>query len=644
MTYYTDISSMVRRNWANIVILVIFCVIYFYPYIVNHNYIVAAAHGDDDLYAYNNVINNMSYFNKDIFYLLVPCFVNGTLLTWGALWLVNTIGIPISIVNLSLEAFMFFALPFCYVFLLRKSVDRVWLPLVFLIALLSHHYAWNLSNHGMTDLPYRPHIAIPFLFGGIMLILGEKKIGYFVAAFGVLFHAPMGIYAFTVITIWLLVTYRKQSLKHIPFLSPLVLAILVPAYVMLSHEYPPVSWEDLIKLYSFNMHFLPWNSPWGWQGSVTSSLALLALFILSRRQARRLGQGYERLVFSSFYATILMSCSHLLGLAFDVPFLINICGLRSITFFGVILLPVIILYLVDAITNGETHDIILAAFILLTMVIGRPFGLFLFPIGLLLIVNVMESFTVRRAKEISWVISAIFFLWLSGWLIFKKSPGAWILDKLSVSGDITVWNSVYSIIGDSSPSIPAVIVALLGFALILMVVVIRLVLVNHKQIVPVKVYACTLILIVSTFLIFSSYEDFKRTGNQSAVDLYSAQIWAKENTKPNDLFIVFPESWRSFSARPTFSPAVLGYYVYLPDRRIKDFDDKVFEFYGLNDPYSHYNQRSLMLEISNKYNALNENDFRRLARYVEATYLVETRKLNLPIAYSNSTYYIYKLM
>jgi hypothetical protein len=84
--------------------------------------------------------------------------------------------------------------------------------------------------------------------------------------------------------------------------------------------------------------------------------------------------------------------------------------------------------------------------------------------------------------------------------------------------------------------------------------------------------------------------------------------------------------------------------VYLPDRRIKDFDDKVFEFYGLNDPYSHYNQRSLMLEISNKYNALNENDFRRLARYVEATYLVETRKLNLPIAYSNSTYYIYKLM
>lgn len=148
-----------------------------------------------------------------------------------------------------------------------------------------------------------------------------------------------------------------------------------------------------------------------------------------------------------------------------------------------------------------------------------------------------------------------------------------------------------------------------------------------------------------------------------ARDFKEAQIWANKNTKVNDLFLVDPThsyGWRDFSERSSLGSfrdwAYMffydsNFYAYSRGRELmKEFLG--FDFYNLSekdiqnngyDGGSYYAK-----EFSNRFYALNEEDFFNLVKKYNFEYIVLKRKnlkldYNLPIVFQNESIIIYKI-
>lgn len=631
------------RDYVLLAVLFLLAACYFYPYLVNHKLIVAAAHTDDDFYVYNTVINNMQHFKNDMFSYLVPCFVNGTLLNWGALLLVNSLGVPIQVVSLSLQMVMFFMLPLCYVHLLKDRLERIWLLYVFMAGLLSQYYSWNLSNHGMVDLPYRPHIAIPMLFLGALLIIRDKKVGYLLVSIGILFHVPMGIYATVAIAVWQMISSRRLFSVQSLYLFPLAASIALPTYLVLSQKYSAVPQSQVIDLYRFNMHFLPWQSPFRWEESLSTVTAFLLLLAVAYCYSSVLGTQYRLFLKATAVATILMSASHLAGLALQIPTLISLCGLRSFTFLAVVAIPLIIVSFAELIRNGDLLSKVLASFCAIVLIVGRPYGLFIVPSLVLMLYVYSGKHTANLhmrslIRNAGWVVIVV---WFAVWGLTGLPPGI-VTGRLFAENAGTNFAAfILPLIMDAAPTISHFPYLVAGLGAMLVIVGM---LGGNPRFGAGWILSVIVVVISGLFLVVSSWQTLQRTGSQGARDLYYAQVWSREHTGRDDMFIVYEGSWRAFSERPTFVPRALGYYMYLPDQRIKAFDDFVFRFYGIEGPYIYYNQRSLSMMEQYRYNGMGESDFVLMAKLVGAKYLVERKMLNLPVAYRNSTYTIYRLL
>lgn len=637
MGRFSAVFELVKKNAAVVLIIAVLCVVYFYPYVVNHNFIVATAHSDDDFIVCNIVYNNIENFKNDMYFYLAPIFLRGTIMNWGSLFLVNKVGVPITLLSLFFQFVESFMLPFCYLYLIRKTIDKIWIPFVFLAALLSNHIAWNLSNHGMSDyLPYRGHIAISILFAGMLMIISGKKGGYLLTILGTLFHATTGVYAFVIIALWQILRNRRILSKDTLYLLPVLASVFIPAYSVLSLDHVPVSKQDILDLFRFSMHFYPWDSPYLWEQSVPAVSVLFLLTLFFRPYWGEFGVSYRQLVLATIGSTIILMITHVAGIVLGNSSLISLCGLHSPTMLAVIMLPVFIAGFSRILHVGNFVEQFFALFTLTIMIVGRPYGLFVFPTLMMVLYSVR-----KRSALIGPLAVLLGAVWFVAWAVLSKPPGNYFMDRTaSVFSDILL-KFVSPIVGDAAPSLSKMPITVTGISLFLLTICL---IQSKTRLSSIKVYPVCLTLIACAFLVISSKQTLARTGSQSARDLYDAQIWAREHSEKSDTFIVWGGSWRAFSERSAFAPRSFGFYLYLPDSRFKAINDKVFHFFNIENPYQNFDQRSLARTNRERYLNLMEPDFYRLAAIAGAQYLVETRPFNLPLVYRNSTYYIYRLM
>ena len=133
---------------------------------------------------------------------------------------------------------------------------------------------------------------------------------------------------------------------------------------------------------------------------------------------------------------------------------------------------------------------------------------------------------------------------------------------------------------------------------------------------------------------------------------YAAQLWARNNTLENSVFIVYAPGdtrWRTVSKRLVLNPSMQRLYVYSQTKTTKKFDDQIIDFYGLNDDFreasfnmrrNHYYEKE-----SQAYFGLNENEIIRLANSFTGDYVVRkhSNTLNFQEVYRNNYFIIYKL-
>jgi hypothetical protein len=158
----------------------------------------------------------------------------------------------------------------------------------------------------------------------------------------------------------------------------------------------------------------------------------------------------------------------------------------------------------------------------------------------------------------------------------------------------------------------------------------------------------TVIALVAILLSLTMYKAI-RIGQETDLPLlrsnYLAQIWARDNTATDAVFITYWTPWRTVSLRRTVNPAVAVLYVYTGDQRAKQFDDDILTFYGLDHAREKLSFEELFAAENAAYAGLNEAGILRLSRQFGGDYIVRsvTEPLNFPEAYRNDQLVIYRL-
>jgi hypothetical protein len=161
----------------------------------------------------------------------------------------------------------------------------------------------------------------------------------------------------------------------------------------------------------------------------------------------------------------------------------------------------------------------------------------------------------------------------------------------------------------------------------------------------------TLVITIGIAVFMSWNTGEQQTRSPYNVALYQAQLWARDNSPDDAVFIAFGVPWRTYSLRRAVDPRWSGSTFYTANQAAKDFDDAYLNFYGLGDlkervikgDVSFYDFYPIQKEA---YDNLDENGVRRLAQQFGGDYLVRTTDaptLDFPEVYWNEYFVIYQI-
>jgi hypothetical protein len=133
------------------------------------------------------------------------------------------------------------------------------------------------------------------------------------------------------------------------------------------------------------------------------------------------------------------------------------------------------------------------------------------------------------------------------------------------------------------------------------------------------------------------------TSQIDAVSNYQAQIWARDNTPLNALFVTNTFGWRTVSERPILKPIPGGLYIYSGSTQDKRIEDALGALFGVRlDQLQSASQFDLAFGPA--YSRLDATRAQALMCQFGASYIVRSRSepLNLDVAYQNDGLTVYR--
>jgi hypothetical protein len=630
-------------------LLVLFAAIYVAPYLVNQNYLVAVATGDDSLHGYLASANYPERFKDDIFQFAAVGHVGATLMNYGGLWLIRSVGVPVELVHSFMMMVQVLGLPIIFVGLLWKKSSPSERALTFLLSAPSGFIAWNLANYSDIAVPYAASLGLPVLWLGVWMIAHNRISGHLVLGLGALIHPTLGLQMITTTFFLSLFIFRTKGKVNFLLLIIPFLCAVVPTLMTYLKDFPHISTEDHWRVLEFNMHATPWEAVFNWYQSFPTVVALAALGWVTYPKWRALGERYRKLIVAAICSCLVFSASHLLAHVFKIPQLAQMMGLRSPGLVASFLFPILILFFVDGLKNGLFLIRFLTAFIILQMVLGRTYGLDKAPILLLgasLWVHSKGGFRTLSLKQTTWILTALTAAWFLALFFYAPpKPDPFSAERITAPWTLFDYFRVNALI-DFGPqlTLQKKIMAVVLAGLIAAWPSFNR---RYKGLPEYLKWSPVFLMSLPLFVIFCSvsYRHHSEFSAKSSRDMYDAQIWARDHTDPDSSFMGINTAWRGISERPLHALMPQRNYHYHPDQRIKDADDRLLSLYGLEEEFQTFNQRQWYFVSRFTYERAFKTliDFFKLAKYVGARYLIEHRKLNLPTAYSNDTYYIYDL-
>jgi hypothetical protein len=540
----------------------------------------------------------------------------------------------------------------------------------------------NLSRFGLgyaslLSFPLYYGYAAAFSFFALGFYLKRRHLLSFIfLGLAVYCHINMGLFVFAFIIFYFIL--RPKRILDKGFLFGLILFVVMIAphmfYIMRNANVftggiPEKTWILITKIFSFHwypitMGLFTYDS----YADLFPILLVLFFFFVSLRYQNSRDEKINKII-SGFLACIIMTIFGVLFAdIFPVPFFIKISLHRStelITFFGVIFITN---YLIKKISEGHFIKIILSVLALMTMLLARP-GLAVLPMYLLLLFDIKEGyFGIFKIKGntktfviILYYLSFAFIIFITtlSFLTNTLNNPAWTKIYLALWYPFHFFNpfgEIDFLLRGGTLKFPLTDThnILLGICFLLFVVcaVFKKNLDNHiinsnnyrlnNKIRFANAIMLSTIFFLSGSIVYllnkSDYVSWKNGTKDISISYLDAQIWAKNNTPKDSLFMPDPShtyGWRDFSERSSFGNirewtyTIIGYnsdYEILKKglQRLKEFGievDKISEE-DLKKDKSLLRGTKLTEEIRQAYYTMSDLRLKELCAKYQIDYVV----------------------
>jgi hypothetical protein len=424
---------------------------------------------------------------------------------------------------------------------------------------------------------------------------------------------------------------NTSSLRNYSLVIGLIGLMLVGVYLSLfqnsSLSYGAINLQEWLELTKLgNYHWYPYANGWL---TLNSSVYLGVFFSFIVLLIHYLPQHLSKLdlyvIFGMVTSVLLSIVGVIISIAYPEPWLVKIALFRSLDLIAIFGLVYIVKGLIDdAITNISMVDRFLALTILLAL-----FTTYYNPFSILLVVLISRK-TLFNAFDHKTITIRSFLLM------------------------VCLLGSLYCFITDVN--------CLLRNLRFVPVTALSVILIIIYQVKSLKKYF--LISLIATLTIGGSAYHYRLMQDskslQLANDFLDVQIWARNNTKPEEVFFVDPTiyyGWRDFSERSSFGSIREWLHVsWLYDSNSKVFNEGLRRFQIFDINYSNYLHYPIAVQGFDKLNidardklySMSTSWFQSISQKYNLQYIVLQKKyqlnqLQLIIHYENEHFIVYKV-
>jgi hypothetical protein len=585
---------------------------------------LARWHGDNGAVFYSYLFGHPAEFANDPFGLPGLHLLWGSICFWAPVLLDDYLGVDARILG-----YLFFTLQIIVmglaVFLLTLEVSgsRLVALTSTAAAVIVQPWSWNLAAYPMpltTPLYTTLAIALAAL-AGTAFLKQQWGLAWLLAICTALVHPIIACYLLPMLAIWgWLARAEWRSWLSTPTLAKLgVLVALcgVPFVINLGITESLLSPQETWVTISKHMHSVPFgNYPPVFNDGALKTLGFMLVMACCWRMLLVLPQNQRHFLLAVGIGTILLSCAQLVGIALKIGPLALAMGLRSFSIFVLLAWPFAFTMLLSREVLGHffgAFAVLLLTFVWIQMQGGVPI------LSLLLLAVALLPPDGRPTPAALAVIAVLALLPL---LLLALGSGSWVF----VEAHRPVTTGYYSM---------ALLAAVIGASLLMI----------PRAIEPVGYVAMLFVIFVA---VKGAYADGAETRQPGEIDLYNAEVWARDHTAPGTTFMTTLISWRTISQRPSANLLPnLGQEVYTPFKYIRARNEFLLRLYGMGDSWREMGVLAIITQAMNRYLALKEPDFVTLAEQFKAPFLVRPKLdpvLSFPVAYQNDSYVIYSVL
>ena len=636
---------------------------------------------DDNPVFYSMYWQNPGRFEGDIAATYSHATALSTLQNWLPALLQQTAGLPPIIpswIFVFMQGVLLGLAMFRYTRLVTGRTDIAWLTVLFTYA--AQAWGWNLANYGDHILiPYAGQLVLPFLLFAAAEVLRERlfRTAIFLILAG-LIHPALTLQMLVILGIhWLPLRPAKERKRL--FTQLLVLGIvagvcIIPALYLQSHGIDPLSAAELMPALKRNLHMSPWTEPAIWSVSLSTFVGFLLLTVMAFAHRRAMVSSWLAFWRSSLIGTMLLAVLHLVGWFGEIPKLIQLVPLRATLLFVLFSLPLVMLYLSEKLKSKQFMTRWATALVLLSLAVFAS-GLLWGPLAALLfhelsVVKLRAGYRpaltrwIRRLGHVVLVAWTGLILFAAGSALLHAStiPYSAILSALIPGVRITFRSYFFlffivatsALLGTIGYTANRVLASLKrstnfieanSFPVMILAVLLASIVVFKSW--EMGAAATTQPTIISNYMsrLSSVFGRSWQRDNQWYNGNFMAQVWARDNTPEDAVFITYRLPWRTISQRRSVDPRVSQTYIYAGSRQGKRFDDEYLAFYGFDQSFQKMSFDELIRAENAAYSKLDEAGILRLAHQFGGDYIVRsiTEPLKFPEVYRNDQFVIYKL-
>ena len=553
------------------------------------------------------------------------------------------------------------------VFRLAKVVtgrsDVAWLSVFFTYA--ATIWQWNLACYGnLMWSPYAGHLAAPFLIYAMSYAYQRRDmlVGVHLAIAATI-HPTLAICTASILGLyWIVVGVAlragvRRLMGQASLLALVVAFAVLPRLVLVGHGEHVTNAEmwDAIHL---NAHFTPWEASWRWHRDLATVLGfgLLALLGL-RRAAEPRGESF-RFWAAILVGAVLLSIAHVVAWHLRMVDMVRLSPMRTTMVAVITCLPLVADYIMAKVRGDD----VLGRWLVLVIVgflAAYQYGALWLYLAALILVDLADGrlgpvcfaapkALARATRSLAWAVA------VGGTTIAVLAPGGgwwqrlqldgveplarnrWLLifgvaALVTVAADRRLWSAVADHLSPRDPMRASRWAEM------------RRSLIPRE---PAAIASWAVVLIIAVFAVNRCLEFGRQTREPRTLDLYAAQVWARNHTPTDAQFIIFDQPWRTETLRRVVIPRSLMWYIYHRHPSCKAYDDAYLDFFGFEEGLAGFTMLTFYGAQHDAYLALDAVGLRRFSRRFGGDYAVRWRgepPLALPVAFNSDHVLVYAL-